>query len=72
MEIVDERNIETRPYRFGDFDILAVNMHPYIERLEKFQVYGCHRTGWHFLQKSVRLRKVLFLEMEPEEGWEWL
>jgi hypothetical protein len=27
VEVVDE-TIETRPYRFGDFDILAVNMHP--------------------------------------------
>ncbi len=28
VEIVDETTVETRPYRFGEFDILAVNMHP--------------------------------------------
>jgi hypothetical protein len=24
----EEKSVATRPYRFGDFDILAVNMHP--------------------------------------------
>jgi hypothetical protein len=27
---------KTRPYRFGDFDILAVNLHPATERWERF------------------------------------
>ena len=28
LEATDEITVQTRPYRFGDFDILAVNMHP--------------------------------------------
>ncbi len=28
LETTDELIVQTRPYRFGDFDILAVNMHP--------------------------------------------
>jgi hypothetical protein len=28
LETTDEMTVQTRPYRFGDFDILAVNMHP--------------------------------------------
>lgn len=28
LEVTDEITVQTRPYRFGDFDILAVNMHP--------------------------------------------
>ncbi len=28
LETIDEITVETRPYRFGEFDILAVNMHP--------------------------------------------
>jgi len=28
LEATDTITVQTRPYRFGDFDILAVNMHP--------------------------------------------
>ena len=28
LEVNDTITVQTRPYRFGDFDILAVNMHP--------------------------------------------
>jgi hypothetical protein len=28
LEAADSITVQTRPYRFGDFDILAVNMHP--------------------------------------------
>jgi hypothetical protein len=28
LETIDSVTVQTRPYRFGDFDILAVNMHP--------------------------------------------
>lgn len=28
LEAADTLTVQTRPYRFGDFDILAVNMHP--------------------------------------------
>jgi hypothetical protein len=28
VEATDSVTVQTRPYRFGDFDILAVNMHP--------------------------------------------
>jgi hypothetical protein len=28
LEATDSITVKTRPYRFGDFDILAVNMHP--------------------------------------------
>ena len=28
LEAADIVTVQTRPYRFGDFDILAVNMHP--------------------------------------------
>ncbi len=31
--------IKTRPYRFGDFDILAVSMHPSVRRLEEFSLH---------------------------------
>jgi hypothetical protein len=28
LETTDSVTVQTRPYRFGDFDVLAVNMHP--------------------------------------------
>jgi hypothetical protein len=35
--MTEGKNLSTRPYRFGDFDILAVNMHPATHRWNNFR-----------------------------------
>lgn len=35
--VVEEVSVKTRPYRFGDFDILAVNMHPSTRNWKNFR-----------------------------------
>jgi hypothetical protein len=35
-EIVKETTVKTRPYSFGDFDLLAVNMHPSTRNWSRF------------------------------------
>ena len=35
-----EKDLKTRPYRYGDFDILAVNLHPFNRGLEPFRIHS--------------------------------
>lgn len=38
--------VQTRPYGFGDFDILAVNMHaPFDQKLEELSIHNCLVTS---------------------------
>ena len=35
-----KKGLKTRPYRYGDFDILAVNLHPFNRGLEPFRIHS--------------------------------
>jgi hypothetical protein len=59
---------ETRPYRFGEFDILAVSMYPSTHRWDQFMytVAGWLRPDPRFPENILKLQIVA---SEPNDDW---
>jgi hypothetical protein len=63
-----DRGEDTRPYRFGEFDILAVSLHPSTGRWDRF----LFAVGYWLLprpEREIQLLKFQPVPQEPNDDW---
>ncbi len=68
LEAADTLTVQTRPYRFGDFDILAVNMHPSSGDWKNFRYTV---ASWLLPRSNDKALIEIFqpVAAEPNEVW---
>lgn len=68
LEAADTLTVQTRPYRFGDFDILAVNMHPSSGDWKSFRYTV---ASWLLPRNNDKALIEIFqpVAAEPNEVW---
>lgn len=59
---------DTRPYRFGDFDILAVNLHPSTDNWKEFR-YTVSNWLLPRFENETLIEKFQPVAREPNEAW---
>jgi hypothetical protein len=64
----DSNGGDTRPYRFGEFDILAVSLHPSTDNWAKFR-YSLGRSLLADPSVPTRIFKYQAVPMQPNDLW---